>query len=60
MERQLDPRAALLLKRAIEAKNIEVLLGADTKGFWAKIALQHSSFPAGGSFLLISWSARLA
>jgi len=31
MERQLDPRAALLLKRAIEAKNIEVLLGADTK-----------------------------
>jgi nitrite reductase [NAD(P)H] large subunit len=31
MERQLDPRAAFLLKRAIEAKNIEVLLGADTK-----------------------------
>jgi nitrite reductase (NADH) large subunit len=31
MDRQLDPRAALLLKRAIEAKGIEVLLGADTK-----------------------------
>jgi nitrite reductase (NADH) large subunit len=31
MERQLDERAALLLKRAIEAEGIEVLLGADTK-----------------------------
>jgi nitrite reductase (NADH) large subunit len=31
MERQLDPRAAALLKRAIEAKGVEVLLGADTK-----------------------------
>lgn len=31
MERQLDPRAALLLKQAIEAKGIEVVLGADTK-----------------------------
>ncbi|HEX3494964.1 MAG TPA: FAD-dependent oxidoreductase [Methylocella sp.] len=31
MERQLDDRAALLLKRAIEAEGIEVLLGADTK-----------------------------
>jgi nitrite reductase (NADH) large subunit len=31
MERQLDPRAALLLKQAIEAKGIEVLLNADTK-----------------------------
>ncbi len=31
MERQLDDRAAALLKRAIEAEGIEVLLGADTK-----------------------------
>lgn len=31
MERQLDPRAALLLKQAIEAKGIEVLLNADTR-----------------------------
>ncbi len=31
MERQLDPRAALLLKQAIEAKGVEVLLNADTK-----------------------------
>jgi nitrite reductase (NADH) large subunit len=31
MERQLDVRAALLLKRAIEAEGIEVLLDADTK-----------------------------
>ena len=31
MERQLDARAAALLKRAIEAEGIEVLLGADTK-----------------------------
>ncbi len=31
MERQLDHRAALLLKRSIEAKGVEVLLGADTK-----------------------------
>jgi NAD(P)H-nitrite reductase large subunit len=31
MERQLDERAALLLKRAIEAEGIEVPLGADTK-----------------------------
>lgn len=30
MERQLDVRAALLLKRAVEAKGIEVLLEADT------------------------------
>jgi nitrite reductase (NADH) large subunit len=30
MERQLDHRAALLLKRAIEAKGVEVLLGAET------------------------------
>ncbi|MGB8901192.1 MAG: FAD-dependent oxidoreductase [Methylocella sp.] len=30
MERQLDDRAAALLKRAIEAEGIEVLLGADT------------------------------
>lgn len=30
MERQLDSRAAALLKRAIEAKGIDVLLGADT------------------------------
>jgi nitrite reductase (NADH) large subunit len=30
MERQLDARAAILLKRAIEAEGIEVLLGADT------------------------------
>jgi len=31
MERQLDPRAGHFLKCAIEAKGIEVLLGADTK-----------------------------
>ncbi|MGH6820495.1 MAG: NAD(P)/FAD-dependent oxidoreductase, partial [Methylocella sp.] len=31
MERQLDPRAGLFLKGAIGAKNIEVLLDADTK-----------------------------
>ena len=31
MERQLDDRAAALLKRAIEAEGIEVLLGAATK-----------------------------
>jgi nitrite reductase (NADH) large subunit len=31
MERQLDDRAAALLKRAIETEGIEVLLGADTK-----------------------------
>jgi nitrite reductase (NADH) large subunit len=31
MERQLDPRAGHYLKCAIEAKNIEVLLAADTK-----------------------------
>jgi nitrite reductase (NADH) large subunit len=31
MERHLDDRAAALLKRAIEAEGIEVLLGADTK-----------------------------
>jgi nitrite reductase (NADH) large subunit len=31
MERQLDPRAGHCLKCAIEAKNIEVLLAADTK-----------------------------
>lgn len=30
MERQLDPRAGLFLKHAIEAKGIEVLLTADT------------------------------
>jgi len=60
MERQLDPRAALLLKRAIEAKNIECCSAPTQKGFWAKIALQHSNFPAGGSFPPISWSARLA
>jgi nitrite reductase [NAD(P)H] large subunit len=30
MERQLDHRAALLLKRSIEAKGVEVLLGAKT------------------------------
>jgi nitrite reductase (NADH) large subunit len=30
MERQLDPRAGQLLKRALEAKGIEVLLEADT------------------------------
>ncbi|QBR72856.1 assimilatory nitrite reductase large subunit [Beijerinckiaceae bacterium] len=30
MERQLDPHAAALLKSAIEAKGVEVLLGADT------------------------------
>jgi len=30
MERQLDHRAAFLLKRTIEAKGVEVLLGADT------------------------------
>ena len=31
LERQLDPRAAALLRLAIEAKGVEVLLGADTK-----------------------------
>ncbi|HUB64818.1 MAG TPA: FAD-dependent oxidoreductase [Methylocella sp.] len=31
MERQLDHRAAALLKHAIEAKGVKVLLGADTK-----------------------------
>lgn len=31
MERQLDPHAAALLKCAIEAKGVEVLLGADTE-----------------------------
>lgn len=36
MERQLDPRAALLLKQAIEAKGIEVVLGADTKRILGK------------------------
>jgi nitrite reductase (NADH) large subunit len=30
MERQLDPAAALMLKRAVEAKGIEVVLNADT------------------------------
>jgi nitrite reductase (NADH) large subunit len=30
MERQLDPRAAAMLKRAVEAKGIEVVLNADT------------------------------
>ena len=30
MERQLDARAAALLKRAVEARGIEVLLGAET------------------------------
>jgi len=32
MERQLDPRAAALLKQAVEAKGIAVRLGADTAG----------------------------
>ena len=33
MERQLDGRAALLLKRAVEARGIRVLLEVATKGF---------------------------
>jgi nitrite reductase (NADH) large subunit len=32
MERQLDPRAALMLRREVEARGVEVLLGAETKG----------------------------
>jgi nitrite reductase (NADH) large subunit len=32
MERQLDPRAAAMLKRAVEAKGISVLLAAETAG----------------------------
>jgi len=32
MERQLDPQAASLLQRAVEAMGIEVILGADTAG----------------------------
>jgi len=33
MERQLDPRAATMLKRAVEAKGIEVLLNVETARF---------------------------
>jgi nitrite reductase (NADH) large subunit len=32
MERQLDPRAAAMLKRAIEKKGVDVLLNAETSG----------------------------
>jgi nitrite reductase (NADH) large subunit len=52
MERQLDH----CLKRAIEAMGVEVLLGADTTGFWARIARPVSNCPADAS----SWSARSA
>jgi len=43
MERQLDARAALLLKRAVEAKGIRVLLDVATARFvgsdvWVTIA----------------------
>jgi len=57
MERQLDPRAALLLKRAIEAKNIECCSARHKKvlGEDRATALELS---CGRVLPAISWSAR--
>ena len=60
MERQLDARAAILLKRAIEAEGIEVLLGADTNRVSGKIAPPVLNSPTRASLPPISWSARSA
>jgi nitrite reductase (NADH) large subunit len=49
MERQLDARAASMLKRAIEAKNIEVLLDTATARFTGSERVEAVEFRNGGS-----------
>jgi nitrite reductase (NADH) large subunit len=49
MERQLDARAASMLKRAIEAKNIEVLLDTATARFTGSGRVETVEFKNGGS-----------
>lgn len=49
MERQLDARAAALLKQAIEAKGIDVLLGAATTRFVGNRNLEAVEFNDGRS-----------
>ncbi|NVN87663.1 MAG: NAD(P)/FAD-dependent oxidoreductase [Rhodopseudomonas sp.] len=47
MERQLDPRAAMMLKRAVEDKGIAVHLGADTTGIIGTDRVEAVSFADG-------------
>jgi nitrite reductase (NADH) large subunit len=49
MERQLDARAAALLRRAIEAKGIEVLLGSATARFSGRSRLEAVELKDGRS-----------
>jgi nitrite reductase (NADH) large subunit len=49
MERQLDARAAAMLKRAIETKGIEVLLDAATRGFLGDGEVEAVEFEDGRS-----------
>ena len=49
MERQLDARAAAMLKRAVEAKGIDVVLGMETKSFVGQHRVEAVEFKDGGS-----------